>query len=208
MEGRSAVPLQQDGQVASPRRAPSQQRSRERVERMLAAASALIAEQGSDAMRMGEVAERAGVSIGSLYQFFPDKRAIVWALAERYTAESQACISAGAEGRRRRRRPAAGVFGAGRYLLPAVPGRAGDARHLVGHAGRQGAARARTGRQPRQCRIPDRGAEAAATRTPIRWRWRRRRFWSGRWARPRCGWRSRSTGRRATGWSQPTSAWR
>lgn len=80
--------------IASPRRAPTQQRSRERVERMLAAASALISEQGSDAMRMGEVAERAGVSIGSLYQFFPDKRAIVWALAERYTAESQACISA------------------------------------------------------------------------------------------------------------------
>jgi len=80
--------------IASPRRAPTQQRSRERVERMLAAASALISEQGSDAMRMGEVAERAGVSIGSLYQFFPDKRAIVWALAERYTTESQACISA------------------------------------------------------------------------------------------------------------------
>jgi len=92
MEGRTAA-AQQDGPVASPRRAPSQQRSRERVERMLAAASALIAEQGSDAMRMGEVAERAGVSIGSLYQFFPDKRAIVWALAERYTTESQACIS-------------------------------------------------------------------------------------------------------------------
>lgn len=89
------VPAKPDqAAIASPRRSPSQQRSRERVERMLAAASALIAEQGSDAMRMGEVAERAGVSIGSLYQFFPDKRAIVWALAERYTAESQACISA------------------------------------------------------------------------------------------------------------------
>ncbi|RUW64482.1 TetR/AcrR family transcriptional regulator, partial [Mesorhizobium sp. M1E.F.Ca.ET.063.01.1.1] len=37
--------------IASPRRAPTQQRSRERVERMLAAASALIAAQGSDAMR-------------------------------------------------------------------------------------------------------------------------------------------------------------
>ncbi|TJV49466.1 MAG: TetR/AcrR family transcriptional regulator, partial [Mesorhizobium sp.] len=58
MEG-STVSGSQDGQIASPRRAPSQQRSRERVERMLAAASALIAEQGSDAMRMGEVAERA-----------------------------------------------------------------------------------------------------------------------------------------------------
>lgn len=84
----------EQGAIASPRRSPSQQRSRERVERMLAAASALIAEQGSDAMRMGEVAEKAGVSIGSLYQFFPDKRAMVWALAERYSAESQACISA------------------------------------------------------------------------------------------------------------------
>ncbi|OBQ78883.1 TetR/AcrR family transcriptional regulator [Mesorhizobium sp. WSM3873] len=92
MQGRVATKLDQE--IAMPRRAPTQQRSRERVERMLAAAAALIAEQGSDAMRMGEVAERAGVSIGSLYQFFPDKRAIVWALAERYTAESQACISA------------------------------------------------------------------------------------------------------------------
>ncbi|RUV70541.1 TetR/AcrR family transcriptional regulator, partial [Mesorhizobium sp. M1A.F.Ca.IN.020.30.1.1] len=92
MQGRVAAKLDQE--IAMPRRAPTQQRSRERVERMLAAAAALIAEQGSDAMRMGEVAERAGVSIGSLYQFFPDKRAIVWALAERYTAESQACISA------------------------------------------------------------------------------------------------------------------
>ncbi|MDX8460883.1 TetR/AcrR family transcriptional regulator [Mesorhizobium humile] len=93
MDEKVAAKADQVG-IASPRRSPAQQRSRERVERMLAAASALIAEQGSDAMRMGEVAEKAGVSIGSLYQFFPDKRAIVWALAERYTAEGQACISA------------------------------------------------------------------------------------------------------------------
>lgn len=77
---------------ATARREPTQQRSRQRVERMLSAASALIAEKGSDAMRMGEVAERAGVSIGSLYQFFPDKAAIIRTLAERYNAAGRDCI--------------------------------------------------------------------------------------------------------------------
>ena len=76
------------------RREPNQRRSRERVERILAAASALIAEKGSDAMRMGEVAAKAGVSIGSLYQYFPDKAAIILRLAERYNAEGRACIQA------------------------------------------------------------------------------------------------------------------
>jgi AcrR family transcriptional regulator len=61
---------------------------------MLAAASSLIEEKGSDAMRMGEVAEKAGVSIGSLYQFFPDKAAIIRTLAERYNALGRDCIEA------------------------------------------------------------------------------------------------------------------
>ena len=151
-------------QIASPRRAPSQQRSRERVERMLAAASALIAEQGSDAMRMGEVAERAGVSIGSLYQFFPDKRAIVWALAERYTAESQACISSAlkdvgdAEGLRQAFSELVDIY-YGLFLAEPVM------RDIWSGTQADKALRElELADRPRQCRIPHHGAEAIKAR--------------------------------------------
>ncbi len=90
--------MEKTDETGALRRAPSQKRSQERVERMLLAATALIEEGGSDAMRMGEVAERAGVSIGSLYQYFPDKGAIVRTLAERYNAEGRACIAEGLAG--------------------------------------------------------------------------------------------------------------
>lgn len=73
-------------------RQPQQKRSRERVERILAAAKELIARGGSDVMKMGELAEKAGVPIGSLYQFFPDKGSVVRTLAERYNEEGSACI--------------------------------------------------------------------------------------------------------------------
>lgn len=55
-------------------------------------AAKLIAERGSDALRMSEVAELAGVSIGSLYQYFPDKGAIIRVLAERYNEEGRECV--------------------------------------------------------------------------------------------------------------------
>lgn len=74
------------------RRQPAQQRSRDRVDRILAAAKALIAEKGSDRVKMSEVAALAEMSIGSLYQYFPNKSAVIRSLAERYSAESRACI--------------------------------------------------------------------------------------------------------------------
>ena len=77
-----------------PRRLPTQQRSRERVERMLSVATTLITDKGIDAVKMSEIASLADVSIGSLYQYFPEKAALVRTLAERYNAEGRACVEA------------------------------------------------------------------------------------------------------------------
>jgi len=71
---------------------PTQQRSRERFERILECAAALMAEKGSEAFRMSDVVERTGVPFGSLYQYFPDKTAIIGTLAERYNAIGRACV--------------------------------------------------------------------------------------------------------------------
>lgn len=71
---------------------PTQQRSRERFERILECAAALMAEKGSEAFRMSDVVERSGVPFGSLYQYFPDKTAIIGTLAERYNAVGRDCV--------------------------------------------------------------------------------------------------------------------
>jgi AcrR family transcriptional regulator len=69
------------------RRVPTQERSRARVRRLLDAAEHLLAAEGAEALTTTRVAEEAGVSVGSLYQYLPDKGAIVEALARRYLAE-------------------------------------------------------------------------------------------------------------------------
>ncbi|XHX76562.1 MAG: TetR/AcrR family transcriptional regulator [Stenomitos frigidus ULC029] len=66
------------------RRKPRQARSQERVNRILDVAEALFASQGYAATTTNAIAAHAEVPIGSLYQFFPDKTAILQALALRY----------------------------------------------------------------------------------------------------------------------------
>ena len=69
------------------RRVPRQRRGQERVLRLLDAADRLLTEEGAAALTTTAVARAAGVSVGSLYQYFPDRDAIATALALRYTGE-------------------------------------------------------------------------------------------------------------------------
>ena len=71
------------------RRIPLQERSQKRVERILAAAAELFVELGYDATTTEAIAERAGTSIGSLYQFFPNKLALFDAIASQYLEGSK-----------------------------------------------------------------------------------------------------------------------
>jgi AcrR family transcriptional regulator len=80
------------GPRALARLVPTQQRSRDRFEKILECAAKLMAEKGSEAFRMSDVVERSGVPFGSLYQYFPDKTAIIGTLAERYNAIGRDCV--------------------------------------------------------------------------------------------------------------------
>ena len=68
-------------------REPQQGRSRETVERILAAAEHEIGRLGLAAAGTRGIAARAGLSVGAVYRFFPDKEAIADALARRYLAD-------------------------------------------------------------------------------------------------------------------------
>jgi len=68
---------------AGGRRRPSQRRSQVTVAAILDAAARVFEERGFDAGTTNHVAERAGVSIGSLYEYFPNKDAMVVAVVER-----------------------------------------------------------------------------------------------------------------------------
>lgn len=65
-------------------REPRQARSRKRVDAILDAASQIIAEKGWEGLQMRELAQRADVPIGSVYQFFDDREAILACLAAQY----------------------------------------------------------------------------------------------------------------------------
>ena len=76
--------------MSTSRRVPQQERGTRRVAQLLEAASAVFAEVGYDAATMTAIAERAAASIGAVYQYFPNKEAIVLALRNQYGNEMEA----------------------------------------------------------------------------------------------------------------------
>ena len=74
----------------TPRKRPRQHRSKETVETILTATARILVKLGFDGLTTNAVAEQAGVSIGSLYQYFPNKQALVAALIERRLDEKNA----------------------------------------------------------------------------------------------------------------------
>lgn len=72
------------------RRAPQQERGQRRLDKILEAAGKVIAKVGYEAATTNAIARQARTSIGSLYQFFPNKEAILQALADRYLSEMRA----------------------------------------------------------------------------------------------------------------------
>jgi AcrR family transcriptional regulator len=71
-----------------PRKPPTQQRAKETVEELLLAAAQIFEANGYAAGTTNRIAKRAGVSIGTLYQYFPSKEALAVALLERHIADT------------------------------------------------------------------------------------------------------------------------
>lgn len=73
--------------LTNPRKAASQERSRATVDALVEATARILVREGFDKASTNRIAETAGVSIGSLYQYFPTKEALVAAVIDRHNAD-------------------------------------------------------------------------------------------------------------------------
>jgi len=77
----------QKSQPLEPRRRPSEGPARRTVDRILESTASLLDDVGFDALTTNVIAERAGVNVASVYKYFPNKYAVLTALAERMRDE-------------------------------------------------------------------------------------------------------------------------
>ncbi|MFY2856545.1 TetR/AcrR family transcriptional regulator [Achromobacter xylosoxidans] len=78
--------------IPQPRKSPRQQRSQQTVDTILQATARVLAEYGYAGTNTNRIAETAGVSVGSLYQYFPNKNALIAALHDRHDKQMLALI--------------------------------------------------------------------------------------------------------------------
>jgi len=78
----------------TPRKRPRQERSRATVDAILSATARVLVRHGYDDLTTNAVATAAGVSIGSLYQYFPNKTALVAALLDRHIEDMNKAVLA------------------------------------------------------------------------------------------------------------------
>ena len=71
----------------TPRKSASQKRSKATVETLLDATARVLTREGYDRASTNRIAAKAGVSVGSLYQYFPNKEALVATLVARHNRE-------------------------------------------------------------------------------------------------------------------------
>ena len=73
--------------LTAPRKEPRQERARATVDAILAATARILVKEGYDRASTNRIALEAGVSVGSLYQYFPSKEALVAALVEKHSTD-------------------------------------------------------------------------------------------------------------------------
>lgn len=78
--------------VTKPRKKASQGRSRATVDALIEATARILVKEGFDKASTNRIAEAAGVSVGSLYQYFPSKEALVVAVIDRHNKESMQLV--------------------------------------------------------------------------------------------------------------------
>ncbi|AXV75680.1 TetR family transcriptional regulator [Ralstonia solanacearum] len=76
--------------LANPRKIPVQERSRATVDAIIQASTYILTKVGWEGLTTNAIAQRAGVNIGSLYQYFPNKEAVVAELQRRHIAATRA----------------------------------------------------------------------------------------------------------------------
>lgn len=84
--------------LTKPRKFATQQRSRATVDALVEATARILIKEGFDKASTNRIAEVAGVSVGSLYQYFPSKEALVAAVIERHQQEIMQTVRRELEG--------------------------------------------------------------------------------------------------------------